>query len=86
MAAVELEEARLYHLLRHILAVDTDCRTGGANNIQHDFDHLIYTVCIEATILRENINLKVVPDKLSILRSQIHPIHPIKIDRLIVIH
>ena len=86
VAAVELEETGLYHLLRHILAVDTDCGTSGANNIQHDFDQLIHTVSIEATILRENINLKVVPDKLSVLRSQIHPIHPIKIDRLIVIH
>ena len=84
VAAVELEETGLYHLLRHILAVDADSRTGRANGIQHDLDHFIYAVSIEAFVLREYFKLKVISDKLFISCSFVHPIHPIKIDRLIL--
>ena len=80
VAAVELEETGLNYLLRHILAVDADCGTSGANSIQHDLDHLIYAGYVKTTVLRENIKFQIVPNNLFIPRSQIHPIHPIKID------
>ena len=80
VAAIELEETGLYHLLRHILAIDADCGTSGTNSIQHDFDHLIYTRYVKATVLRENIKFQIIPNNLFIPRSQIHTIHPIKID------
>ena len=80
MAAVELEETGLYHLLRHILAIDADCGTSGTNSIQHDLDHLINTRYVKATVLRENIKFQIIPNNRFIPRSQIHPIHPIKID------
>ena len=84
MAAVELEETGFYHLLRHILAIDADGRTSGANCVQHDLDHFIYAVSIKPVILREYFKLKIISDKLFISRSFVNPIHPIKIDRLIV--
>lgn len=80
MATVELEETGLNYLLRHILSVDADCWTSGTNSIQHDLDHLIYTRYVKTTVLRENIKFQIIPNNLFILRSQIHPIHPIKID------
>ena len=84
MAAVELEETGFYHLLRHILAIDADGRTSGANCVQHDLDHFIYAVSIKPVILREYFKLKIISDKLFISRSFVNPIHPIKIDRLIL--
>ena len=83
MAAVELEKTGLHHLLRHILAIDADSRTSGANCVQHDLDHFIYAVSIKPVILREYFKLKIISDKLFISRSLVNPIHPIKIDRLI---
>ena len=83
MAAVEREKTGLHHLLRHILAIDADSRTSGANCVQHDLDHFIYAVSIKPVILREYFKLKIISDKLFISRSLVNPIHPIKIDRLI---
>ena len=78
MAAVELEETGFYHLLRHILAVDTDSGTSRTNRVQHNLDHFIYTVSIKPVILREYFKLKIISDKLFISRSLVNPIHPIK--------
>lgn len=85
VAAVELEKAGFDHLLRHILTVDADGRSGRADGIQHDVDHLLEAVVIELWILTENVIVKVLPDNLFIPVSLIHPIHHIKIDGLIVL-
>ena len=85
MAAVQLEETGLHHLLRHILAVDPDRGTCRTDCIQHDFQQLVYPVHIQTRVMGENIQLKIFPKQFSITFSFIHPVHPIKIDGLIVI-
>ena len=85
MAAVELEKAGFDHLLRHILAIDADGRGSRADGIQHDVHDLPEAVFIELRILTENVVIKILFDNLFILASLIHPVHPIKIDGLIVL-
>ena len=85
MAAIQLEEAGLYHLLRHILAVDADSRRGGTDGIQHDVHDLPEPVFIELRILTENVVVEILFDNLFILASLIHPVHHIKIGGLIVL-
>lgn len=75
----------LRSILYHILAVDTNGGTCGADSIQHDLDDFIYPVKVIPPVLREDVDLKVVPDQFSVLLPFVHPIHPIKIDGLIII-
>jgi hypothetical protein len=72
-------------LLRHILAVDADGRRSGTDGIQHDVHDLPEAVFIELRLLTENVVIKILFDNLLILASLIHPVHPIKIDGLIVL-
>ena len=61
VAAVQLEETGLHHLLRHILAVDPDRGTCRTDCIQHDFQQLVYPVHIQTRVMGENIQLKIFP-------------------------
>ena len=46
-------------MLRHILAIDTDGRSGRADGIQHDVHDLPEAVFIELRILTENAVVKI---------------------------
>ena len=85
VAAIQLEKAGFDYLLRHILAVDADGRRSGTDGIQHDVHDLPEAVFIELRLLTENVVIKILFDNLLILASLIHPVHPIKIDGLIVL-
>ena len=84
MAAVQLEKTGLNNLMRYICTIDTDRRTLGTDRVQHDLNHLIHTGNVITRVLRENVNLKIFSDKLFVLVSHFHRIHPIKIDRWII--
>ena len=84
MAAVQLEEAGLHHLLRHILAIDADRRAFGTDCIQHDFNQLVHPVNVVVGVLGKNVDLKIFPNKLFITLSFVNHIHPVRIDRLIL--
>ena len=66
VAAIQLEKAGLNHLLRHILAIDTDGRSGRADGIQHDVHDLPEAVFIELRILTENVVVKILFDSMGI--------------------
>ena len=85
LAAIQLEKAGFDYLLRHILAIDADGRRSGTDGIQHDVHDLPEAVFIELWIQTENVVIKIIFDNLFILASLIHPVHPIKIDGLIVL-